>query len=89
MKTLEQEETNHMFTRIAWDKTSQERDDLKNQVKALSAIKDGLENSLIDINSKIDNVIDIMKKDRNHTGSVDKKVIIGNYIDLIKNEFKK
>lgn len=40
--------TSELHTRIAWDKTCQERDDLKNQVKVLSAIKKGLEKSLTD-----------------------------------------
>jgi hypothetical protein len=41
------------FTRIAWDKTCEERDELKNQVKALSAIKRGLEKSLTEAFEKI------------------------------------
>jgi uncharacterized coiled-coil DUF342 family protein len=42
------------FARIGWDKTCEERDELKNQVKALSAIKRGLEKSLTEAFKKID-----------------------------------
>lgn len=89
MKTLEQEEINHMNTRKAWDKTIEERDSLKNEVAALKSIKTGLENSLLTMNSKVDNVIRILREDKSFTGSIDKKVTLGHCIDLIKNEFER
>lgn len=41
------------YTRLAWDRTCEERDELKNQVKALTAIKKGLETSLFEALAKI------------------------------------
>jgi len=38
--------------------------------------------------SKIKNVLRILKEDQRHTGSVDKKMTIQNCIGLIKNEFE-
>lgn len=38
--------TNEYYLRASWETTCIERDDLKNQIKVLSAIKNGLETSL-------------------------------------------
>ncbi len=38
--------------------------------------------------SKIKNILRILKEDQSYTGSVDKKMTIGNCISLIKNEFE-
>jgi hypothetical protein len=43
---LSQEQTNHMHTRFAWDRTNEDRDNWRNEAKALTAIKKGLETSL-------------------------------------------
>jgi hypothetical protein len=43
---LSQEQTNHMHTRFAWDRTNEDRDNGRNEAKALTAIKKGLETSL-------------------------------------------
>lgn len=37
--------------------------------------------------SRVKNVLRILKEDKQHTGSVEKKITIQNCIDLIKNEF--
>lgn len=47
------EKNSEYFLRCAWDTTCQERDSLKDQVKALSAIKSGLERSLLEAIEKI------------------------------------
>lgn len=63
---IEQERFNHNMTRIAWDRTTQERDELKNQLSALSSIKKGLEKSLTNANQTIEQQkkqIEGMKKD--------------------------
>jgi hypothetical protein len=51
---LELEKTRHTYTRIAWDKTTQERDDLKNEVKVLTAIKKGLETSVLELHKQVE-----------------------------------
>jgi predicted DNA-binding protein len=48
-----QQETNEYYLRTSWDKTIQERDDLKMENKALSAIKKGLESSVKELHSKL------------------------------------
>lgn len=53
---LEQEQFNHSMTRIAWDKTSQERDDLRILVKVFRAIKSGLEAQVDSAHKELDNI---------------------------------
>lgn len=52
-KKLQQQETNELYLRASWDTTCQQRDELKNQVKALGAIKRGMEKSLTDAQNQL------------------------------------
>lgn len=61
--------------------------ELNNEVETLLTIKNELETSLLEMNSKVENVIRILKDDIRFSGSIDKRVTIGNCIQLIKNEF--
>ena len=62
-------------------------DELNNEVQALLIIKKELETSLLEMNSKVENIIRILKEDIRFSGSIDKRVTIGNCVQLIKNEF--
>lgn len=64
-KEIEQLKTNEFYTRASWATTTEKKEELNNQVKALSAIKRGLEKSLTEAQQQITDLQTIIdKKDK-------------------------